>query len=137
MVEEAGDGQFTQFIQVGSHELLADEQLDTGGNNRGPDPYSFILIGLGACTSMTLRMYATQHNIPLKKICITLTHQKAHHEDLLCCEMKDERLDIIRCVIDLQGDLTDDQKKQFLEVAEKCPIHKTLMQPPIIKTTLG
>lgn len=136
IVTETGDGKFTQLIGVGEHTFMADEPLDIGGNNKGPGPYDLILAALGACTSMTLRMYADRKNIPLKGIRVTLTHQKVYNEDLINCVDKNERLDLIERVLFLEGDLTLEQKEDLLRIAEKCPVHKTLTQPSIIKTKL-
>lgn len=136
IVTEMGDGKFTQLIHAGEHTFMADEPLDIGGNNKGPGPYDFILAGLGACTSMTIRMYADRKKIPLESINVTLTHQKIYNEDLTNCVDKNERLDLIERVILLEGDLTFEQKEDLIRIAEKCPVHKTLTQPSIIKTKL-
>lgn len=135
-VTETGEGKFTQFIQMGHHSLLADEPEEVGGNNKGAGPYDLLLASLGACTSMTLRLYATRKNIPLKTIRVSLTHQKTYNDDLSNCVDKNERLDLIHRIIYVEGDLTDEHKKDLLRVAEKCPVHKTLTQPSIIKTTI-
>lgn len=136
IVTEMGDGKFTQLIQVGEHTLMADESLEIGGNNKGPSPYDFILAGLGACTSMTIRMYADRKRIPLEGINVTLAHQKVYNEDLTNCVDKNERLDLIERVLFLEGDLTFEQKEDLVRIAEKCPVHKTLTQSSIIKTKL-
>jgi putative redox protein len=135
-VTETGEGKFTQKIQIGKHTLTADEPEDIGGNNKGPGPYDFLLAGLGACTSMTLRMYAERKNIPLTGIRVVLTHEKIYNNDLINCVDKNERLDLINRILYLRGDLNTEQKDDLLRIAEKCPVHKTLTQPSIIKTTL-
>jgi putative redox protein len=137
IITEMEAGKFTQLIQVGEHTLLADEPLDVGGSNKGPGPYDLILASLGACTSMTLRMYATRKNIPLKGVHVILSHEKVYNDDLSNCVDKNERLDLIYRVIHLKGDLSSEQKDDLLRIADKCPVHKTLTQPSIIKTTLG
>ena len=136
-VTETGEGKFTQLIQVGKHSFFADEPEEVGGNNKGPGPYDLLLAGLGACTSMTLRMYATRKNIPLKGIRVTLDHQKMYNEDLSNCVDKNERLDLIHRVIFLEGDLDAEQEKDLLRIAEKCPVHKTLTQSSVIQTSIG
>ena len=136
-VTETGEGKYTQLIRIGEHTFFADEPEDVGGNNKGPGPYDLLLAGLGACTSMTLRMYADRKNIPLTGIRVTLTHEKIYNDDLINCVDKNERLDLINRVIHLKGELTSEQKNDLLRIAEKCPVHKTLSQPSLIKTTLG
>ncbi len=136
IVTETGEGNFTQLSQMGKHSLMADEPEDVGGNNKGPGPYDLLLASLGTCTSMTLRMYATRKDIPLTGIRVTLTHEKIYNEDLSACVEKNERLDLIHRVIYLEGDLNSEQEKDLLRIAEKCPVHKTLTQPSLIKTTL-
>ncbi|MBS0271198.1 MAG: alpha/beta fold hydrolase [Proteobacteria bacterium] len=136
VVTETSEGKFIQLIQTGKHTFIADEPLDVGGNDKGPGPYDLVLASLGACTSMTLRMYADRKDIPLKGIRVTLTHQKVYNEDLSNCIDKNERLDLIHRSIALEGVLTAEQKEKLLQIAEKCPIHKTLTQSSVIKTML-
>lgn len=124
-VTENGEGNFTQSIRMGKHIITADEPEVIGGNDNGPNPYDLLLASLGACTSITLRMYVLRKNIPLKGIHISLDHQKVDDED------------IIHCILYLEGDLTSTQKEDLLRIAEKCPIHKTLEHSSQIKTTLG
>jgi putative redox protein len=124
-VTETGEGNFTQLIRMGKHIITADEPEAVGGNDSGPNPYDLLLASLGACTSITLRMYALRKNIPLKSMDISLDHQKVDDED------------IIHCILYLKGDLTSTQKEDLLRIAEKCPVHKTLEHSSIIKTTLG
>jgi putative redox protein len=137
VVTETGGGKYTQLIQAGEHAFLVDEPIDVGGDNNGPGPYDLLLASLGACTSITMRMYADRKNIPLEGIQVTLTHKKIYNQDLTNCVEKNERLDFIQRIINLKGDLTSEQKVDLLKIAEKCPVHKTLSQPSIIKTTLG
>lgn len=137
IVTEKEPGKFTQLIKIGEHMLYADEPLDAGGSDKGPSPYDLILASLGACTSMTLRMYATRKNIPLEGIRVILSQQKVYNEDLSNCVDKDERLDLIQRVIYLKGDLSSEQKEDLFRIANKCPVHKTLSQPSLIQTSLG
>ncbi|HUX80020.1 MAG TPA: OsmC family protein [Alphaproteobacteria bacterium] len=127
---EAGEGKFTQMIKMGKHTLLADEPEEVGGNDKGPNPYDLLLASLGACTSITVRMYALQKNIPLKGMSITLDHEKVDSEN-------NEKTDLIHCIISLEGDLTSEQEEDLLRIAMKCPVHKTLSHASVIKTTLG
>ncbi|MBY0293053.1 MAG: OsmC family protein [Alphaproteobacteria bacterium] len=129
-VIETGEGKFTQLIQMGKHSLLADEPEEVGGNNKGPNPYDLLLASLGACTSITLRMYALRKNIPLKGIHVTLDHQKVDNE-------QNEKTDLIHCTLHLEGELDSDQKQDLLRIAMKCPVHQTLTQSSMIKTTIG
>lgn len=135
-VEETGEGKFTQSIQVGTHTFLADEPREIGGNDKGPGPYDLLLASLGACTSITLRMYAIRKNIPLKHIKVILSRQKVYNEGDLECVSSEEKLDLIHCDIALEGELTDDQKASLLSIAKKCPVHKTLHSSSLIKITL-
>ena len=137
IVTETGEGNFIQSIEVGEHTFLADEPKEVGGNNKGPGPYDLLLSALGACTSMTLRMYAVRKNIPLKGIRVILNHEKIYNEDRSNSVNKNARLDLIHRIIYLEGDLNPDQEKDLLRIADKCPVHKTLTQASIIKTTLG
>lgn len=127
VVTESGDGKFAQWVSIGGrHVLRADEPEDVGGNDLGGSPYEFLLSGLGACTSMTLRMYAERKGLKLDKVTVTLSHEKNHAEDCEHCETKSGKIDHIERYIRLEGDLTEDNKKRLLEIADKCPVHKTL-----------
>lgn len=136
IVQEAGTGKFTQTITAGKHTLTADEPTSVGGNDAGPSPYDFILAGLGACTAMTVRMYANLKNIPLEKIVVELSHQKKYEEDCLNCESDQAKIDHIDRNIKLLGKLTDEQKAKLMDIANKCPVHRTLTSRVIITTTL-
>jgi putative redox protein len=136
IVQEAGTGKFTQTITAGNHTLTADEPVSVGGNDAGPSPYDFILAGLGACTAMTVRMYANLKNIPLEKIVVALSHSKKYEEDCLNCEKEQAKLDHIDRNITLLGNLTPEQKDKLMEIANKCPVHRTLTSRIIITTTL-
>ncbi|MEQ9574826.1 MAG: OsmC family protein, partial [Rhodospirillales bacterium] len=104
----------------------ADEPKDAGGTDTGPGPYDFLLTALGACTAMTVRMYADLKGLPLDKVRVTLKHDKVHAEDCSECETKDGKLDRIVRDLHFEGDLSDEQKAKLLEIADKCPVHKTL-----------
>ena len=136
IVTETGQGKFTQQVVSGNHFLTADEPIEYGGNDTGLSPYEFLLAGLGACTSMTLRLYAERKQIPLEKTSITLSHKKIHAKDCEDCETKDGMLDHIESKLHLEGQLTEEQKQRLLEIANKCPVHKTLTSEIKIDTEL-
>lgn len=124
LVEEK-DHKFTQHVSTANHYWQADEPENLGGKNTGPDPYDHILAGLGACTSMTLRMYAQRKELPVKHIKVELTHTRNYIQDCGNCEDQSGMEAIIRN-ISFEGDLDAEQTKRFLEIADKCPVHKTL-----------
>jgi uncharacterized OsmC-like protein/alpha/beta superfamily hydrolase len=127
------DKKFLRGMFSDSHRLLADEPEKYGGSNLGPSPYDLLLMGLGACTSMTMRMYASRKKLPLDDIEIKLVHQRVHAEDCVDCKDKIER---ITRSISLKGDLSDEQKQRLMEIADKCPVHRTLESDPRIVTEL-
>jgi len=126
LVRESGLGRLTQEIAAGPHALLADEPARLGGNNSGPTPYDLLLSGLGACTTMTLRMYADRKGWPLERASVSLRHNKIHAEDCADCETKSGKLDHIDREITLEGPLDEEQRAKLLEIADKCPVHRTL-----------
>lgn len=117
---------FAQEIAIGSHRLLSDEPKDVGGQGTGPSPYELLAAALGACTSMTLGMYARRKRWPLHQVTVRLRHSKIHAEDCADCETKEGMLDRIDRDIELTGDLTEEQRSKLLEIADKCPVHRTL-----------
>jgi len=126
VVRETRAGKFQQTVTSGPHQMLADEPVTAGGEDTGPGPYDFVLAGLGACTSMTMRMYADRKSLPLDRITVTLKHSKIHAEDCAECETKEGMLDQIDRVIAIEGALDADQRKRLMEIADKCPVHRTL-----------
>ena len=124
LVEEK-DHKFAQHISTASHYWLADEPTKVGGNNTGPDPYEHLLAGLGACTAMTLRMYAERKKLPVQHIKVSLSHTRNYQEDCNHCEQQSGIEAIVRN-ISFEGDLNEAQQQRFLEIADKCPVHKTL-----------
>ena len=136
VVEETGAGQFMQSVRVGAHVLTADEPASVGGDNAGPAPYDYLLAGLGACTSMTLRMYANRKRLPLDKVSVQLSHTKIHADDCADCETKEGKIDEITREITITGDLDDDQRARLLEIADKCPVHRTLEGEIKVRTAL-
>lgn len=126
VVQETRDGKLQQQITIGPHRMLADEPASVGGADTGPNPYEFLLSGLGACTSMTMRMYADRKALPLDRVTVTLSHRKIHAKDCAECENKDGMLDHIERVIAIEGDLDDAQRQRLMDIADKCPVHRTL-----------
>ena len=126
VVRETRNGKFQQTVTVGSHQLLADEPLASGGDDTGLAPYDFLLAGLGACTSMTMRLYADRKSLPLERTTVTLRHAKIHAEDCAECETKAGMLDQIERVIAMEGPLDAEQRRRLMEIADKCPVHRTL-----------
>jgi putative redox protein len=136
-VEESGEGKFTQAMQSGPHQLVADEPEDFGGDNRGPGPYEYLLMGLGACTSMTIRMYADRKKIPLERVRVILSHQRVHAKDCQDCETKEGKIDEIVREITLEGELTIEQREKLLDIANRCPVHRTLTSENVVRSRLS
>jgi putative redox protein len=126
LVRETHGGKFQQEILTGPHRLLADEPIKQGGLDSGLGPYDFLLAGLGACTSMTIRLYADFKKIPLDNVSVRLSHDKIHVKDCETCDTKVSMLDHIDRAITLEGVLDAEQRKKLMEIADKCPVHKTL-----------
>ena len=126
VVRETRDSKFQQTILTGPHRLLADEPVSAGGEDSGPGPYDFLLASLGACTSMTMRLYADRKSLPLERVTVTLQHQKIHAEDCAECETRTGMLDQIDRVIAMEGALDAEQRQKLMEIADKCPVHRTL-----------
>ncbi len=126
VVRETRDSKFQQTVSIGPHHMLADEPVAAGGEDSGPGPYDFVLAGLGACTSMTMRLYADRKSLPLERVTVTLKHSKIHAEHCAECETKAGMLDQIDRVISMEGALDADQRKRLMEIADKCPVHRTL-----------
>ncbi|MEQ9199799.1 MAG: alpha/beta fold hydrolase, partial [Rhodospirillales bacterium] len=138
LVAEAGDGPFAQHIAIGPNHLIrADEPKDIGGLDTGPTPYGLLAASLGACTSMTIRMYAGRKKWPLEKVSVTLSHAKDHASDCEDCDSGDARIDHFDRVVDLVGDLTGEQRQKLLEIADKCPVHRTLHSKVEVTTELA
>ena len=133
---EEKDHKFTQNVYSDSHHWLADEPTAVGGQNTGPDPYEHLLAALGTCTSMTIRMYADRKKWPLNNIAINLYHERSYNSDCQHCDETPQQIDNLNREIALEGDLTDEQKSRLLEIADKCPVHKTLHSHLVVNTKL-
>lgn len=126
VVRETRASKFQQTVTTGPHQMLADEPVAVGGADTGPGPYDLLLSALGACTSMTMRMYADRKSLPVDRITVTLKHNKIHAEDCAECETREGLIDQIDRVIKIEGALDADQHKRLMEIADKCPVHRTL-----------
>ncbi len=130
-VVESGNGPYAQFVTAGRHVLGADEPEALGGRDTGPSPYEYVLAGLGACTAMTLRMYAARQRWPLKRTAVRLRHEKIVAPD------GKSKIDQFEREIHLEGDLTTEQRQRLLEIAEKCPVSQTLRRASVIVSRLS
>lgn len=135
-VVESDAGTYTQEIIAGGHRLVADEPRPFG-DDAGPSPYDLLLSALGACTSMTVRMYANKNGWPLEQVRVSLRHTKIHAKDCADCETSATgMIDHMDREIELIGDLDDDQREKLLSIAERCPVHRTLTSTVHVSTTL-
>jgi uncharacterized OsmC-like protein/alpha-beta hydrolase superfamily lysophospholipase len=135
LVHETRRGKFQQEVILGDHRLLADEPVKAGGLDSGPGPYDLLLAALGACTSMTIRLYADIKQIPLVRTRVRLRHEKIYAADCAACETKEGKIDHIDRAITFEGDLSGEQRARLLEIADKCPVHRTLQSEIDIRTT--
>jgi uncharacterized OsmC-like protein/pimeloyl-ACP methyl ester carboxylesterase len=133
-VRETRAGKFQQEIMNGPHRFLADEPVAVGGLDSGPGPYDLLLAGLGACTSMTVRLYAERKALPLERVTVRLTHNKIHATDCENCETKEGMIDRIDRTITFEGKLDAETRRRLLEIADKCPVHRTLKSEINIRT---
>jgi putative redox protein len=137
VVEETGEGRFRQSVLAGPHRLVSDEPESMGGDDTGPTPYGLLLAALGACTSMTLRMYAERKGLPLERVRVRLRHEKIHASDCEQCETETGKLDRIDREIELTGDLDPAVRQRLVEIADRCPVHRTLHSELWIETRLA
>lgn len=135
-VHEAGAGRFTQDVHAGGHRLRVDEPRDMGGDDTGPSPYGLLAAALGACTAMTLRLYADQKGWPLERVGVRLSHAKVHAQDCATCAKKEGRVDRIDREVVLEGPLDARQRARLLEIADRCPVHRTLASEVDVRTRL-
>jgi uncharacterized OsmC-like protein/alpha/beta superfamily hydrolase len=130
------DKNFTREILTQQHRFISDEPIKLGGSDLGANPYELLLAALGSCTSMTLRMYANHKKLDLESIEVTLRHGRVHLDDCAKCDEKNTLIDKIHREIRLVGQLNEDQRKRLLEIADRCPVHKTLMNEIVVETKL-
>ena len=135
-VAETRAGKFQAEVVARSHRLLADEPADYGGFDSGPTPYDFLSMALGACTSMTLRLYADRKKLPLDRAVVHIRHDKVHAEDCEECEGREGRIDRFERELELEGELDDSTREKLKEIADKCPVHRTLEQSSVVVTHL-
>jgi putative redox protein len=126
IVVRGGGDNFHQQITAGKHHLVADEPTSVGGGDAGPDPYDYLLTALGVCTSMTIGFYARRNHLPLENITVSLSHSRIYATDCEECETKEGMLDRIDVEVELTGPLTPEQHAKLMQVAAKCPVHRTL-----------
>lgn len=135
VVTGSADG-FAQEIATGAHRLRSDEPVAAGGTDTGPDPYALLLASLGACTSMTIAMVARRKKWPLVAVTVRLRHRRVHRDDCEGCEESPRRIDRIERAIELDGVVDPEQRAKLLEIANKCPVHRTLTGTIEIATEL-
>src|SRR5262249_42264206 len=137
-VKVSGPAQgFRTEVEVGGHRLVVDEPIAVGGADHGPTPYEMLLAGLGACTAMTLRIYADRRKWLLARANVSLTHRKVPAKDCIDCDTKPAKMDVVDRVITLEGALTEEQKAKLREIAERCPVHQTMQTKIQVNTRLG
>ena len=136
IVVRGGAGELRQDVQAGRHHLIVDEPVDAGGSDAGPTPYDLLLAALGACTAMTLRIYARRKGWPLNDVEVRLRHDRIHARDCADCETKEGRLDRVQREILLLGPLDESQRARLLEIANRCPVHRTLDSEIHVSTRL-
>jgi putative redox protein len=137
VIARIGPSGYRTIIDAGGHMLVSDEPLEVGGTDEGATPYDLILAALGACTAITLRMYADRKRWPLEEVTVRLRHGRSHAADDMQCEDRPMRLDHIERTLELSGPLTQDQRVRLAEIAERCPVHRTLDAGVRITTRLS
>jgi uncharacterized OsmC-like protein len=137
VVTRLGRSGFRTEIDAGGHALVSDEPIEVGGTDEGATPYDLVLAALGACTAMTLRMYAERKQWPLESVVVRLRHGRSHAADEQQCENRAVRLDQIERTLEISGPLTHEQRVRLAEIAERCPVHRTLDAGVRITTRLS
>lgn len=135
VVVHTGTGLRTD-VKASGFALVADEPASVGGTDSGPTPYDYLLAALGSCTAITLRMYADRKQWPLESVTVHLSHKKVHARDCEECETKDRKIDRIGLELELAGPLDESQRRRLLEIAERCPVHRTLESEVMMETSL-
>ena len=128
---------FEVEITNGSHTWRADEPVDLGGTDTGPNPYELLLASLGSCKAITLRMYADRKGWPLDGVSVALNQQREHAKDCADCESEDGFVHVVECELTLVGELSDEQRERLLEIADRCPVHRSLEGEVKVRTSLG
>ena len=136
LVVSERDRKFSQTIQSDDHRWIADEPAAVGGSNLGPDPYEHLLAALGSCTAMTMRMYANRKKWPVEHISIELDHSRDHGADCSECDEEHKQIDVITRAVSITGDLDDKQRARMMEIADKCPVHRTMHNKLVVKTNV-
>lgn len=134
VVVTSTDAGFRHEVSIGPHLFAGDEPVEVGGGDSGPNPYEFLLAALGTCTGMTVKGYAERHGWPLARVEVRLKHDKVHADDCAECETKARLVDRVEKHISLTGDLSQAQRQKLLEIANKCPVHRTLTSEIQIET---
>lgn len=137
VASESDDGKYVTHLTVGPHHFVADQPPEAGGKGAGPDPYDLVAASLGACTSMTIRMYADRKEWPLEHVEVRVDHERRHAKDCERCEEQQGKIDHLTRTIHLRGDLSDEQRERLTEIADRCPVHRTLTQKNVIETRLA
>lgn len=133
-----GEEPFKTTLTAGNHELIADESESVeGGQDEGPDPYDYLLMALGSCTVMTVKMYARRKKWPLDDLFLELKHHKSHDSDCKNCEDRQSKIDIIEKELIIEGDLSEKQADKLLEISKKCPVHRTLQSDIKIESSVS
>ena len=137
VVASTGTSPFDQIMLNGRHSLRADEPRSAGGEDAGPGPYDLLLMALGSCTSMTVSLYAARKKWPLEQVVVRLRQERVHQQDCTDCEKPDAMVHRIEKTIELSGALDQEQRQRLREIADHCPVHKTLSSKIVIETVLG
>ena len=135
IVASTGAGPFEQIMLDGRHTLQADEPVSAGGGDGGPGPYELLLMALGSCTSMTINLYAARKKWPVEQVVVRLQHSRVHTEDCVDCESPKSMIDRIDKSVELIGSLDEAQRARLLQIADQCPVHRTLTSKIDIRTT--
>jgi uncharacterized OsmC-like protein len=136
VVVRTGKGLRTE-MEAGGHTVIADEPENLGGTDAGPNPYDYLLASLGGCTAMTLRMYADRKGWPLESVTVRLSQDRIHAKDCEECETEEGRIDRIEREVELEGPLDEKQRRRLLEIADMCPVHRTLKGEVLIENSLA
>jgi len=137
LVEESGGGRYANDVVAGRHVLPVDEPRDAGGDDTGPSPYGYLAAALGACTSITLRMYAERKGWPLEHVAVAVRHERIHAKDCEDCEAESGRIDRFDRTLRLKGALDASQRQRLVEIAERCPVHRTLVGEAEVRTLVA